>query len=92
MCVWHMLFMKSGAFHVTKDHLQGMAEWLRRSLAESKVPGSNLTWEKFRKKFRLKKKKKKRPAIFCLHDGSPDDGSAPQLVKRLGCVLSCLYD
>ena len=39
-----------------------------------------------------KKKKKKRPAILCLHDGSPDDGSAPQLVKRLGCVLSCLYD
>ena len=36
--------------------------------------------------------RKKRPAILCLHDGSPDDGSAPQLVKRLGCVLSCLYD
>ena len=61
-----------------------------------KGPGSNLTWEKFRKKFqkkkKKKKKKKKRPAILCLHDGSPDDGSAPQLVKRLGCVLSCLYD
>ena len=39
-----------------------------------------------------KKKKKKRPAILCLHDGSPDDGSAPQLIKRPGCVLSCLYD
>ena len=35
---------------------------------------------------------KKRPAILCLHDGSLDDGSAPQLIKRLGCVLSCLYD
>ena len=53
-----------------------------------KGPGSNLTWEKFRKKFRKKKKKKKkkkkRPAILCLHDGSPDDGSAPQLVKGWG--------
>ena len=61
--------------------------------------------EKFQKKFRLKKNKikkslekkkkkfrKKRPAILCLHDGSPDDRSAPQLIKRLGCVLSCLYD
>ena len=36
--------------------------------------------------------KKSQPAILCLHDGSPDDRSAPQLVKRLGCVLSCLYD
>ena len=36
--------------------------------------------------------KKSQPAILCLHDGSPDDGSAPQLVKRPGCVLSCLYD
>ena len=75
-----------------------MAEWLRRSLAEWKVPGSNLTTGKsFGKKFRLlskkkKKKKKIRPAILCLHDGSPDDGSAPQLVKRLGCVPSCLCD
>ena len=68
-----------------------MAEWLRHLLAESKVPGLNLTWEKFQKNFRLKKKKK-RPAILCLHEGSPDDGSAPQLVKRPGCVLSCLYD
>ena len=36
--------------------------------------------------------KKKLPAILCLHDGSPDDGSAPQPIKRLGCVLSCLHD
>ena len=36
--------------------------------------------------------KKKKAAILCLHDGSLDDGSAPQLIKRLGCVLSCLYD
>ena len=34
----------------------------------------------------------KKPAILCLHDGIPDDRSAPQLVKRPGCVLSCLYD
>ena len=79
-----------------------MAEWLRRSLAEWKVLGSNLTMgkvsEKFwkKKKFWLKvskkKKKKKRPAILCLHDGSLDDGSAPQLIKRQGCVLLCLYN
>ena len=70
-----------------------MAEWLRRSLAESKARVQISPGKKFRKKFRKKKKKKKkRPAILCLHDGSPDDGSAPQLVKRLGCVLSCLYD
>ena len=35
---------------------------------------------------------KKKPAILCLHDGSLDDRSAPQLIKRPGCVLSCLYD
>ena len=75
-----------------------MAEWLRRSLAEWKVPGSNLTMGKVSEKVSVKKKKKKKkkkknqPAILCLHDGSPDDGSAPQLVKRPGCVLSCLYD
>ena len=58
-----------------------------------KGPGSNLTWEKFRKKFREKKKKKKKGQLSSdCTDGSPDDGSAPQLVKRLGCVLSCLYD
>ena len=67
-----------------------MAEWLRHSLAEWKVPGSNLTMGKVSEE--KKKKKKKKPAILCLHDGSPDDGSAPQLVKRPGCVLSCLYD
>ena len=38
------------------------------------------------------KKKKKKLAILCLHDGSPDDGSTPQLVKGPGCVLLCLYD
>ena len=77
-----------------------MAEWLRRSLAEWKVPGLNFTMGKVSEKVSVKKfrknkkiiKNKKRPAILCLHDGSPDDGSAPQLVKRLGCVLSCLYD
>ena len=37
----------------------------------------------FRKK-KKKKKKKTQPAILCLHDGSPDDGSDPQLVKRPG--------
>ena len=68
-----------------------MADWLRRSLAEWKVPGSNLTMEKL-EKVSEKKKKKSQPAILCLHDGSPDDRSAPQLVKRPGCVLSCLYD
>ena len=46
----------------------------------------------FGKKVSVKKFPKKKPAILCLHDGSPDDGSAPQLIKRLGCVLSCLYD
>ena len=25
---------------------------------------------------------KKLPAVLCLHDGSPDDGCAPQLVKE----------
>ena len=73
-----------------------MAEWLRRSLAKWKVLGSNLTMGKVSEKVSEKKKKKfrekKRPAILCLHDGSPDDRSAPQLVKRPGCVLSCLYD
>ena len=39
-----------------------------------------------------KKKKRKGQKNKCLHDVSPDDWSAPQLVKRLGCVLSCLYD
>ena len=38
--------------------ISGMAEWLRCSLAEWKVPGSNLTVgkvsEKFRKKFQKK--------------------------------------
>ena len=29
-------------------------------------------------------KKKKKPAILCLHDGSPDDGSAFQLIKGGG--------
>ena len=72
--------------------VSGMAEWLRRSLAEWKVPGSNLTMGKVSEKVSVKKFRKKKPAILCLHDGSPDDGSAPQLVKRPGCVLSCLYD
>ena len=31
-----------------------------------KGPGSNLTWEKFRKKFRKKKKKKKKKASYPL--------------------------
>ena len=70
-----------------------MAKWLRCLLAEWKVPGSNLTMGKVLEKVSVKKfQKKKRPAILCLHDGSPDDGRAPQLIKRLGCVLSCLYD
>ena len=45
-----------------------MAEWLRRSLAEWKVPGSNLPMGKsFGKKFRKKKKKKKKkPASYPL--------------------------
>ena len=37
-----------------------MAEWLRHSLAEWKVPGSNLTMGKVLEKFWLKKKKKKK--------------------------------
>ena len=64
-----------------------MAKWLRRSLAEWKVPGSNLTMGKVLKKVSIKKFRKKKasqPAILCLHDGRPDDGSAPQLVKRPG--------
>ena len=76
---------------VSDVFVSGRAEWLRRSLAEWKVPGLNLTMGKVSVK-KFWKKKKKRPAILCLHDGSPDDGSAPQLVKRPGCVLSCLYD
>ena len=60
-----------------------MAEWLRHSFAKWKVPGLNLTMGKVFEKFWLKSLKK-RPAILCLHDGSPDDGSAPQLIKRLG--------
>ena len=66
-----------------------MAEWLRCSLAEWKVPGSNLTMGKVsEKKKKKKKERKKKPAILCLHDGSPDDGSAPQLVKKAGvCAI-----
>ena len=37
-----------------------MAEWLRRSLAEWKVPGSNLTMGKVSEKVSEKKKKKKK--------------------------------
>ena len=48
--------------------------------------------KRFRKKFRLKvskkRKRKKTPAILCLHDGSPNDGCAPQLVKKAGvCAI-----
>ena len=48
--------------------VSGMAEWLRRSLAEWKVPGSNLTMGKVsekvsvKKKISEKKKKKKKKA------------------------------
>ena len=42
-----------------------MAEWLRRSLAEWKVPGSNLTMGKVSEK-KKKKKKKKKPASYPL--------------------------
>ena len=91
-----MIYVLNSLFSVEENGVwpNGMAEWLRRSLAEWKVPGSNITTGKsfgyYQKK--KKKKKKKRPAILCLHDGSPDDGSAPQLVKRPGCVPSCLCD
>ena len=68
-----------------------MAEWLRRSLAEWKVPGSNLTMGKVSEKVLVKKfwkKKASQPAILCLHDGSPDNRSAPQLVKKAGvCAI-----
>ena len=49
-----------------------MAEWLRRSLVEWKVPGSNLTMGKVsekvsvKKKVSEKKKKKKKPASYPL--------------------------
>ena len=39
--------------------VSGMAKWLRHSLAEWKVPGSNLTMGKVSEKFRKKKKKEK---------------------------------
>ena len=42
----------------------GMAEWLRRSLAEWKVPGSNLTMGKVSEK--VSEKKKKKPASYPL--------------------------
>ena len=54
--------------------------------------GKKFRLKKKKKKVSVQKKKKKKPAILCLHDGSPDDRSAPQLIKRLGFVLSCLYD
>ena len=71
-----------------------MAEWLRHSLAEWKVPGSNLTLGKVSGKVsekvlvKKKKKKKKRPAILCLHDGSPDDGSCSPTHKKAGVCAS----
>ena len=49
--------------------ISGMAEWLRRSLAEWKVPGSNLTMGKVLEKFLVKKsfrKKRKKPASYPL--------------------------
>ena len=51
------------------DTVSGMAEWLRHSLAEWKVPGSNLTMgnvsEKVSvKKKKFRKKKKKKPASY----------------------------
>ena len=53
----------------------GMAEWLRRSLADQR-PGFNLTWEKVSEKVSKKKKKK-----------SPDDGSAPHRKKAGVCAI-----
>ena len=71
--------------------------WMVKALAcQVEGPGFKShygkSFGKVLEKKKKKKKKKKKPAILCLHDGSPDDGSAPQLVKRPGCVLSCLYD
>ena len=48
-----------------------MAKWLRHSLAEWKVPGSNLTMGKVSEKVSVKKKvskkkKKKKPASYPL--------------------------
>ena len=50
----HTLFM------VEWHTVSGMAEWLRHSLAEWKVPGSNLTMGKVLEKVSEKKKKKKK--------------------------------
>ena len=56
-CPVHVAFKNNGEH---KHTVSGMAEWLRRSLAEWKVPGSNLTMGKVSEKFRKKKKKKKK--------------------------------
>ena len=57
-------------------------------IAEWKVLGLNLTMEKFQ----LKVWNKSQPAILCLHDGSPDDGSTPQLIKKAGvCAIMSMW-
>ena len=58
------------AITLTLLDYSGMAEWLRCSLAEWKVPGSNLTMGKVPKKVSVKKfqkkKEKKKPASYPL--------------------------
>ena len=46
--------------------MSGMAEWLRCSLAEWKVPGSNLTMGKVSEKVSVKSFGKKNPASYPL--------------------------
>ena len=57
---WNLEISLSHDFIYTCDPVSGMAEWLRCSLAEWKVPGSNLTMGEVLEKSSVKKKKKKK--------------------------------